>query len=66
MGRPINTLKQIETTKRKINWNYGVTIMNMNDIKHNSKCIYDLMYNAFLFGYAQGVKAQKKGRAFND
>lgn len=65
MGRPIDTLKVIKTTRGKINWNYDVTITSMNDIKHNSKCIYDLINNAFVFGYAQGVKAQKKGRAFN-
>ena len=58
MGR-LNTLKTIENTKGKINTHYDLTY---DDI---SKGMFYIICNCFIFGYAQGVKAQKKGRAYN-
>lgn len=65
MGRPVNALKLIEITKGNINSNYVMSIDNIFDIKNSSKDIYSIIYNAFVFGYAQGTKAQKKGCAYN-
>lgn len=65
MARPVNTLKLIKNTKGKINRGYILSIDNIVELKSNSRDIYDLIYNTFIFGYAQGVKAQKKGCAYN-
>lgn len=65
MGRPVNALNLIKITKGNINSNYVMSIDNVFDIENGSKDTYDLIYNAFVFGYAQGTKAQKKGRAYN-
>lgn len=65
MGRPVDALKLINITKGNINGNYDMSIGNVVDIKNGSKDTYDLICNAFVFGYAQGVKAQKKGCAYN-
>lgn len=65
MGRPINTFKVINETKGKINCQYDACFDNVVAIKNNSNNYFDMICNAFVFGYAQGVKAQKKGRAYN-
>lgn len=65
MGRPVNALNLINITKGKINGNYDMDIGNIVDIKNSSKDTFDLICNAFVFGYAQGAKAQKKGCAYN-
>lgn len=65
MARPVNALNLIKITKGNINSNYDMSIGNILDIKNGSKDTYDLICNAFVFGYAQGAKAQKKGCVFN-
>ena len=65
MGRPVDVLKTIEKTKGRINSEYSMSIHDALNIKNSSKCTSEVAYNAFLFGYAQGVKAQKKGVAFH-
>ena len=64
MGR-LNTLKTIENTKGKINTHYDLTYDDIVKIEDISKGMIDIICNCFIFGYAQGVKAQKKGRAYN-
>ena len=65
MSRPVNELKTIKSTKGRINAQYDMSIENAINIKNSSKDIYDLIFDAFAFGYAQGAKAQKKGVAFH-
>ncbi|WP_279153794.1 hypothetical protein [Thomasclavelia cocleata] len=65
MARPANVLNLIRNTKGTLNPNYTMKIVDAYDIKDNSNGCYDMIYNAFVFGYAQGVKAQKKGCAYN-
>lgn len=65
MGRPVNALKVIDETKGKINSDYDACFENIFNIKNISNNYFDMICNAFVFGYAQGVKAQKKGRAYN-
>lgn len=64
MAKPVNVLNLIRNTKGTLNPNYSITSVNAYDIKDNSNGCYDMIYNAFIFGYAQGAKAQKKGCAF--
>ena len=66
MSRPVNALKLIKNTTNNINPNYDATVDNLIDMRNSSKGMFNLMYKSFIFGYAQGVKAQKKGRAFNE
>lgn len=65
MARPVNALKIIEENKHKINDQYDLRLHDIINIKNNYKGVCEVISNAFVFGYAQGVKAQKKGRAFN-
>lgn len=64
MGRPVDALKLINEKKMKINAEYDMRLHNILEIKDNSNCLFSAINNAFVFGYVQGVKAQKKGRAY--
>ncbi|MFR4948161.1 hypothetical protein [Thomasclavelia spiroformis] len=64
MDKKIDTIKKITKTRKNINKNYDLSNITMEDIKQNSFDLFDLITNAFTFGYYQGVKAQKRGRAF--
>lgn len=66
MGRPVNALKIIENTRTKINQEYDMSIDNVIKIKNSSKDTFNLICNAFVFGYAQGAKAQKRGCAYHE
>ena len=65
MSRPVNTLKLIKTTKDRINVDYDISITDIIELKDSSVDTFNLICNAFVLGYAQGVKAQKKGCAYN-
>lgn len=62
----LNTLKAIEEARRKINYNYDMTIEDIMAIDETSDEKIDLICKCFTFGYVQGAKAQKKGCAFNE
>lgn len=64
MTRPIDTLELIKNTKRKINPNYNAKIREIDAIYSSSIDKIQLILNAFTFGYAQGVKAQKRNKAY--
>ena len=57
MARVKNTMNVIQNTE--INTYYDASVLNLQEIKRNSKGIFDLIYNSFIFGYAQGMKAAK-------
>ncbi len=61
----LNTLRTIENAKGKINTYYDLTYDDIEKIEKASKGHFDLICKFFVFGYAQGAKAQKKGRAYN-
>ena len=65
MGRPVNSIKLINETKGKINSHYDACVNDILEIKNSTNNKFDMICNAFVFGYAQGVKAQKKGCAYN-
>lgn len=60
----LNTLNTIEKVKGKINPYYDLRPRDMVTIIENSNDNYDIMCMLFVLGYAQGVKAQKKGKAY--
>lgn len=64
MGR-LNTLKTIDKTRGKINPNYDMTMKDIRTLYEKKISKVDAMLDSFVLGYAQGVKAQKKGRAYN-
>lgn len=57
MARVKNTMNVIQNTE--INTYYDASVLNFQEIKRNSKGIFDLIHNSFTFGYAQGMKAAK-------
>lgn len=56
----INTMKTIKNCEGHINKRYSMCISDFLTIHENSKDIFDMIYNAFTFGYAQGSKATRK------
>lgn len=56
----LNTMKTIAEYRGKINPYYDMRLSTTYDIHRNSKDDFDIMSNAFIFGYAQGMKAAKK------
>lgn len=69
MAKVKNTMKLINSSIRKINNNYDMTVQNVRDIADASNEKYDLIVYGFRFGYIQGMKAakaeMKKGSAVN-
>lgn len=64
MGK-LNTLEIIKNTQNKINPIYEMRSRDIVEISNYSDCGIMAIINAFIFGYAQGVKAQKKGCAYS-
>lgn len=60
----LNTLNTIEKAKGKINPYYDLRWEDIAAITEASNGKFDIMCKLFVFGYAQGVKAQKKGKAY--
>ena len=52
-----NALKTIENIKGKINPRYDMTIHHIQVLLSESSTAYELAYNSFTFGYAQGIQA---------
>ena len=61
----LDVLKLIKKTRNVINPRYDMRIRDINTIYDSSADKVEAISKAFVFGYAQGVKAQKKGSAFN-
>lgn len=55
----MNVMKKIQETRRGINPYYDMTIEDMQKIYDGSNDGFSLIANAFVFGYIQGMKAQK-------
>lgn len=49
MARVKNTMNVIQNTE--INTYYDASVLNFQEIKRNSKGIFDLIHNSFTFGY---------------
>ena len=55
----MNVMKKIQETRGGINPYYDMDIEDMEKIYNNSNDGFSLISNAFVFGYLQGMKAQK-------
>lgn len=55
----INTMNVINSTRGTINRYYDANLRDLLTIRDNAKGEYDLIYDGFVFGYAQGMKAAK-------
>lgn len=55
----MNVMKKIQETRGGINPYYDMDIEDMKKIYNNSNDGFSLISNAFVFGYIQGMKAQK-------
>lgn len=51
-------MKQVEQTKKVINQRYDLKTEQANELIASGD-IFDIIYNTFIFGYAQGMKASK-------
>ena len=54
-----NTMEVIKKVRGTINPYYDMSCANLNDIYANNKSLFDMLCDAFNFGYAQGTKAAK-------
>lgn len=56
----IDTMKTINNYKGQINVRYSMRVSDMCAIEEASDDLFDIISNAFTFGYAQGAKATRK------
>lgn len=54
-----NTMQVIDKAVKTINSFYDLTSSNIDDIYCNSDNAFEMICNAFKFGYIQGAKATK-------
>ena len=55
----MNVMKKIQEMRENINPYYDMSIEDMITIINNSNEGFEIVSNAFNFGYIQGMKAQK-------
>lgn len=55
----MDIMKKIQEARGGINSYYDMSIENIQTLVNNSDEGFDLVSNAFTFGYIQGMKAQK-------
>lgn len=54
-----NTMEKIKETRNNLDKNYDMSLQSMREIISNSKNAFDVSSDSFVFGYMQGVKAEK-------
>lgn len=61
----INTMKTIEQWRKNegFNTHYDLYIRNIEDIYKNNTNVVEMIIDAFVFGYAQGSKAERKAQS---
>ncbi len=55
----MDVMKKIKEARGEVNYYYDMDIEDMEKISNNSHDRFSLISNAFIFGYIQGMKAQK-------
>ena len=55
-----NREKVIKVSRKHITTHYDMTTEQLNNIRDNSKGIFEMIGTAFMFGFGQGMKYQKK------
>ena len=59
MAKRKTAIEVAQSTKGKVNPYYCLSLGDMDSLTDFSKDEWDLLYNFFCFGYAQGMKACK-------
>lgn len=59
MAKIIHTMEVIDKASDIMSVFYGLNSNNIDDIYRNSNNPFDMIINAFKFGYVQGFKAAK-------
>ena len=59
MSRFKNIMQTIDSSSKLINTRYGASFNDVNTIVNNSNGDIDKVYNGFIFGYLQGLKAAR-------
>lgn len=57
-----NMEKVIKETEQHLTTYYDMTYDQLNDIRNNSKGIFEMIITAFKFGFGQGMKYQKNNK----
>ena len=55
-----NVEKVIKECENNLTTHYDMTTEQLNNIRDNSKGIFEMIGTAFMFGLGQGMKYQKK------
>lgn len=55
-----NMEKVIKESRKHLTTYYDMTFDQLNDIRDNSKGIFEMIHKAFMLGFGQGIKCQKK------
>ena len=55
-----NVEKVIKECENNLTTHYDMTTEQLNNIRDNSKGIFEMIGTAFMFGFGQGMKYQKK------
>lgn len=59
----MNFYKKIKEKNFEILERFDISYSQIIDLKHNATGYFDLTYVAFKFGYMQGVRAERAGKA---
>ena len=51
-----NMEKVIKESRKHLTTYYDMTFDQLNDIRDNSKGIFEMIHKAFMFGFGQGIK----------
>ena len=55
-----NMEKVIKESRKHLTTHYDMTTEQLNNIRDNSKGIFEMIGTAFIFGFGQWIKCQKK------
>lgn len=56
----MNFIEKIKLSRVKIDDRYAIRVSQMEEIVRDSDGVYDVVSNAFVYGYIQGMKATEK------
>lgn len=58
----MNFIEKIKLSRVKIDDRYAIRVSQMEEIVRDSDGAYDVVSNAFTYGYMQGIKAERNGK----
>ena len=59
MSRVKSAAAIVERTRWKVNDSYDMTVQDVRELETRYEKRYSLLFAVFIFGYAQGMKAEK-------